>query len=116
MPCAITVVLLALGWNGPDPGPDPPPAADEPIYEVLQVKSGLELRVRLKAGDPMIDVRLAGIGTPEVGDIKVAVSSQMGALRDHVGVPGKVRLRSESGRRFDPAVHREANVYLVKDG
>jgi endonuclease YncB( thermonuclease family) len=116
MPCAITFVLLALGWNGPDSGPNAPPAADEPIYEVIQVKSGHELKVRLKAGDPMIDVRLAGIGTPEVGDVKVAVSSQMDALRHLVGVPDKVRLRSESGRRFDPAVHREANVYLVKDG
>src|SRR3954451_3221131 len=25
MPCAITFVLLALGWNGPDSGPNPPP-------------------------------------------------------------------------------------------
>jgi endonuclease YncB( thermonuclease family) len=116
MPYAITFVLLALGWNGPDSGPNPPPAADEPIYEVLQVKSGHELKVRLKAGDQPIDVRLAGIGTPEVGDVKVAVWNQMKALRDLVGVPGKVRLKSESGRRFDPAVHREANVYLVKDG
>jgi endonuclease YncB( thermonuclease family) len=104
-----SLVCLVLGWN--------PPKVDAkaPAFDVMQVKSGVELVVK-RDGEPLV-VRLLGIDTPrpEGSDAATDRLNQTNRLRKLVEVGSKVRLVEEAGAIATAKGTILAHVFRDKD-
>ena len=106
---ATTIACLLLIGGGPPPTSvtptgDPSTPAPTPPYEVMQIRSGTELGLKIN-GTPTT-VRLLGVAIPRVSpDTRVDRLSQMNFLRQLIPVGSRVSITTEGGpRRFQVAL------------
>lgn len=105
MTASLPLVCTVLGWV------DPAALQKLPAYDVMQVKSGLEIVVK-RDGQP-VAVRLVGIDTPRTGADSAGVDrlKQTNHLRTLVTVGSRVRLVVDGGSSSPLGAH----VYREKD-
>jgi endonuclease YncB( thermonuclease family) len=104
----VAIAALSLGWT--------PPTVDAngPTYEVMQVKSGVELIVK-RDGEPRL-VRLLGIDTPRTNATAAADRlSAANRLRKLVEVGGRVKLVEEPGITATDKGATLAHVFRDRD-
>jgi len=121
MNCAAAVVCILLGWSEPtaalrrDTAAPVQKAVEGPTYEVMQVKSGIEIVVKM--GGKPISILLSGVDTPRTG-AKPGIDrlSQTNYLRTQLTVGSKVRLDIKDATKVDAQGRRRAQVFRVSDG
>src|SRR3954454_17542549 len=118
---AAPIVCILLGWSEPTTAlrPDQLRPAEKapaaPTYEVMQVRSGVEIVVKM-AGKAT-PIQLFGVGTPQTGaKPEVARLSQTNYLRELLKVGSKVRLEIKDATRANAGGQRRAQVFRGSDG
>ncbi|HEX8199419.1 MAG TPA: thermonuclease family protein, partial [Isosphaeraceae bacterium] len=110
--------LLLIGSDGSPAAAAGPgdPQASAPSFEVMLVRSGVELILKMDGGPTTI--RLLGVETPRVGrDLAVERLSQKNFLYKLIPFGTLVRITGEGGATWDPRQGSlPAQVYRATDG
>lgn len=122
MNCTAPMVCILLGWSEPAPAARPATqptpaqkAIQSPAYEVMLVKSGVEIIIKM--GGKPTSILLAGVGTPRTGaKPDIDRLSQTSYLRKQITIGSKVKLGGKDATRADAQGRRRAQLYREPDG